>query len=52
MEEFVNVFINKEDSGVAPSSNQDFYGEWIDHGTSLANVLSFPTESVSLGQTQ
>ncbi|KAF8238855.1 P-loop containing nucleoside triphosphate hydrolase protein [Tricholoma matsutake] len=33
MEEFVNVFINKEDSGVAPSSNQDFYGEWIDHAS-------------------
>jgi hypothetical protein len=43
MEEFVNVYIDKEDSAEAldPSSKHDFYGKWLDRGKSLHQCLEF-----------
>ena len=55
MEEFVNVYLDREDStkAQAPTSKRDkFYGRWVDHGTSFINFLSSLAESGSLGQTQ
>ena len=43
MEEFVNVYIDKEDSNpTGRTSKHDFYGEWVDHGTkSLRKVRTW-----------